>query len=102
MILTKLIESLEYEWSLENGFLGLLRAGEFSNNGLARLLGVLDTIDLDDQKIIDRRLVSLLWYMPIFMDWQRERLEENGVDLVKLDSAITEIDNRLEGILGIP
>ena len=99
---SELIDALEMEWSKDSGFLGLLRGGEFSDEGLERLLGLLNKINISEQETVNRRLVSLLWYIPIFMGWQRERLEENGMDVSKLDVAITEITNRLEYVLGVP
>ncbi len=102
MAITNVIERLEYEWSLENGFLGLLREGRFSEDGLARLLNLLDEIESSESEFIERRLVELLWHMPIFMRWQKERLQENGVQPEKLSSAITEVENRLEVALGFP
>lgn len=102
MAVTNLIERLETEWSLEEGFLGLLREGRFSDDGLSRLLNLLDEIKPSESEFIERRLVELLWYMPIFMGWQKERLQENGISPEKLSSAITEVENRLEIALGVP
>jgi hypothetical protein len=97
-----LIKSLENEWSKEGGFLGLLREGTFSEDALLRLLQLLDRIDFGGQEVIERRLVSLMWYIPRFMEWQKERLEENGISSERVDAAITEVENRLEEILGVP
>ena len=98
----EIIEALEQEWSREGGFLGLLRDGKFSDEGLDRFLNLLDGIDFSDKELIELRLVSLTWYIPSFMGWQRERLLKNGIETSKLNSAITEVENRLETILGVP
>lgn len=102
MEIAELIETLESEWSMSSGFLSLLRQGEFSKEGLDRLLFLIDKIDINEQELIDRRLVSLVWYIPIFMGWQKERLQENGLNLLNLNDAIAKVTNRLEHILGVP
>ena len=49
-----------------------------------------------------RRLVSLLWYMPLFLTWQTERLRELGGDLGAYVHAVSSITNEIERILGTP
>jgi len=36
------------------------------------------------------------------MGWQKERLQENGLNLLNLNDAIAKVTNRLEHILGVP
>jgi hypothetical protein len=79
-----------------------LRRGEFDEAGFSRLIGTLEHIDLQDSTSVDRRVVSLLWYIPIFMGWQIERVQESGVSVEDFDKAINQVQNLLEGILGIP
>lgn len=55
-----------------------------------------------DEDTISRRLVSLLWYIPLFMYWQLERVEESGGDQVAYKRAITIATNEIERILGTP
>ena len=96
------IAGLEREWDFDSGFFGGLRRGEFDTASLNRLIETLELIDLQDGVTVNRRVVSLLWYMPIFMGWQTERVQESGGDIVGLDKAINRIQTLLEGILGIP
>jgi len=93
---------LEQEWDFEDGFLGRLRCGEFEVAGLHRLLAVLETISLNDSEDINRRLVSLLWYMPLFMEWQKERVQEEGGDRLALENAINQVQTQVERLLGVP
>ena len=51
---------------------------------------------------LPRRVVSLLWYIPAFLGWQRDRVAEAEGDLDALDRAEVEIRNELERILGVP
>lgn len=96
------IDELEKEWDLEAGFLGNLRQGIFSTEKLERLLNTLQTIELSDLKQLDRRFVSLTWYIPVFMIWQREDFVKQNKDIFELDLAINKVEGQLEIILGIP
>ncbi|NVK22405.1 MAG: hypothetical protein HWD86_07785 [Kangiellaceae bacterium] len=94
------IESLEHEWEQDTGFFGLMRQGRLCGKGLSRVLTILDGISLDNSEYINRKLVEILWYIPTFMIWQKSRLI--SVNEQEFESAITEITNRLEDILGVP
>lgn len=96
------IRLLEVEWEQPNGFLGGLRNGRFDPVKFERFEQLLRSIDRHQGEVINRRLVSLLWYVPTFMSWQRPRVEEEGGIIEELDSAITKTENLLEEILGVP
>lgn len=66
----QLISDLEAEYDRSEGFLGLLRAGHFDSLARDRFLRLLQCIDLGTSGSIDRRVVALLWYVPLFMQWQ--------------------------------
>jgi hypothetical protein len=102
MDIQEIINGIESEWELETGFLGQLRLGKFDPVGLERLLGILGEIQLNDEQLINRRLVSLLWYIPIFMSWQLERLQNQASEMKQVDHSRNEILILLEKILGIP
>lgn len=92
---------LEASWSAEDGFLFLLRTGSFDPTKAVDLLEMLRKINLDDDtNIVDRRLVSLLWYLPLFLSWQRERVEAR--DAAALAEIETQVCNQVERILGVP
>lgn len=97
-----LISELTAEWDFDGGFFGLLRRGTFDAERAKRLAHVLDRIQPPVQPYIDARLVSLLWYMPIFMSWQREQLSEGDNDLVAFDNFSNVVQNACERILGVP
>ncbi|MEJ2557796.1 MAG: hypothetical protein P8186_16520 [Anaerolineae bacterium] len=96
------IAELEKEWEQPTGFLGRLRMGVFDSRGLERLVQVLQSVEMEDTTTVNRRFVALAWYIPIFMVWQRERVEEQGGNVQKLDLAINRIQGLLETILGVP
>ncbi len=97
-----LIRTLEAEYDLDTGFLGRLRQGVFDAEGFHRLLSVLQSIHLGQERTIDRRLVALLWLMPDLMTWQSERVRETGGDVERLRRASDSVQEALIPILGMP
>lgn len=96
----QLIADLEAAYDLEEGFLGLLRGGHFDSRARDRFLRLLESIDPGAADTIDRRLVGLLWYVPLFMQWQAERLDDD--EQVALQAVTDQVTNQLERILGVP
>jgi len=91
----RLIQRLEAEWDEPEGCLWKLRQGIYDPAGIERLERQLKSIDLGDAPLIDRRLVSLVWFIPTFMVWQRPRVEEAGGD----EGALEEAADRIADIL---
>lgn len=98
-VLDELIERIDLEYDRADGFLGRLRSGVHDPVGAARLLGVLRSLELDEGPV-DRRLVQLLWYMPIFMEWQKARLSVS--DAAATEETLGEVMAVLEDVLGVP
>lgn len=96
----RLISALEAEYDQEEGFLGLLRGGHFDTRARDRFLQLLESIDLGQSELIDRRLVALLWYVPLFLQWQNRRLDEE--ERAALRQVLDRATNQLERILGVP
>lgn len=101
MDVASLISRLENEWDYGVGFFGRLRKGDFDPSGLRRLLGTVELI-VPEGESINRRIVSLLWYMPLFMAWQKDRVQEAGGDAAGLERATNEIQSLVEKVLGVP
>jgi len=99
---SEVIERVEKEWELERGFLGQLRQGRFDKSGYQRLRDVLGDISsgIASASLIDRRLVSVVWYIPIFMTWQRDRIKDLPVD--EYDRAANELQTLVQETLGVP
>ena len=102
MDLQLVIRRIEDEWNEPNGFFFRLREGEFDAASSGRVIDVLNAIQIGEVAYIHRRLVSLLWYMPIFMEWQVERVKKCEGDTESLTKSIVHIRNQLEIILGVP
>ena len=98
----EIIERLEAEWDLTNGFLGRLREGTFEPAGLLRFEQLLGSIQLDQKEPLNPRLVALIWYVPIFMSWQRERVQECGGNAQDYELACNRILIIVEQLLGVP
>lgn len=101
MITFEQIEQLDFAWEIDEGFLGKLRSGIFDRNLHEGYIHLLQSISLEEDELIPRRVVSCLWYVPLFMQWQSERVVKS-VDSKEYERKITEIVNELERILGAP
>jgi len=95
------ITALEVEWDVD-GFFGRLRSGEFDLEGYRRAKAVLAAISIPDDALLPLRFVSLIWYIPIYMRWQIERITELGGDLVAYKRAIDHMTNECERLFGLP
>ena len=98
----KEIEALESEWSPDSGFFWQIREGRFVAAEFHRALKRISAILIAEDANVPIRLVSLLWYIPLFMQWQSERVRESGGDMGVYEQAITTITNELERLLGVP
>lgn len=96
------IEALESEWSPEDGFFWRVRQGHFAPNDFERALRKVLAINIAEDANVPRRVVSLLWYIPLFMQWQVERVQENKGDVTAYAKAITAMTNEVERLLGVP
>lgn len=102
MIYANAINIIEAEWSPEDGFFWNLRHGRFMVEEFNLTLKKLSAVSIADDAKIPRRLVSLLWYIPLFMQWQNDRVQESGGDMTAYVKAITSMTNEIERLLGVP
>ena len=98
----ELIRAIEREWFMDTGFLGKVREGAFDVKEGDQFVQFLDAIRLPEQDEIDRRLVSLLWYIPIFLSWQKERVVERGGDAEEFTRLTDRALASVQRILGVP
>lgn len=101
MLISESIEQLEKEWDT-SGFLGAIRDGQFVVKDSMNFLEILKSINLSNSDNVPKRLLSMLWYLPSYLQWQRERVSETGGDLEAYDRFITKVHNILEDALGVP
>jgi hypothetical protein len=96
------IDVLEWEWSPDDGFFWRIRQGRFDVAEFQRALQKVSRISIPEDAELPRRIVSLLWYIPLFMQWQVERVRETGGDIAAYAKAITAMTNEIERLLGVP
>lgn len=96
-----LVDALERAWDV-NGFLGRLRAGEFVLDDASGFLALLQGIEIDDEQLVPKRFLSLLWFLPSFLAWQAERVAAKGTNPVDYARFMTEVHSLLEERLGVP
>lgn len=102
MDLKNIIKAIDKEWE-DEGFLGKLRGREVDLERMEILISVLKQIKIkDSEKLISRDLVRLLWFIPEFMDWQRDSLKEIGEDSREYQLGCGEIRELVQDVLGNP
>lgn len=102
MDISFITSQLDKEWD-DGGFLQLLRVGRFDEEEYQRFLVILEQIDFEEEvSTLPRRIVALLWFVPLFMSWQEERLEGNGNNMKQYNNAFHTILNHVYRILGLP
>jgi hypothetical protein len=100
--LSEWIPALEAEWAKPDGFLARVREGVFDPQQGAGFVRLLESLTAPTDAVIDRRLVALLWYIPGFLQWQKERVSEKGGDAIALERLSNQVQGIIEGILGVP
>jgi hypothetical protein len=79
-----------------------LRQGEYDPSDVDGVIEILRSVDVDDKSLLPRRFVSLTWWIPMFMEWQAERVAENGGDVDGLQRDVVRLRNVLDEVLGVP
>ena len=97
----EIIQQLENAWEIDSGFFWKLRQGTFDRQLYNDFLVLLKSISFEDEELISSRVVSLLWHIPLFMEWQKRRVQKD-IPLEEYDNLKTNIENELERILGVP
>jgi hypothetical protein len=96
------IKLIENEYNLETGAIGKLRRLEYDQAGFERLIAILKDIEKDDDPKIDKRFVSLAWYIPIFMIWQTRAIKNDSVVEEEINRDSEAITHILFELIGYP
>jgi len=99
--LQKWLTSLENAWA-ENGFLWKVREGNFDDQQGEEFINFLRNIEIRTEQMLSRRFVSLIWYVPLFLTWQTERVIEMGGDRALYEQFNNRVLEVVENILGVP
>ncbi|MGH3322482.1 MAG: hypothetical protein ACRDN9_20360 [Streptosporangiaceae bacterium] len=65
-----------------------------------RFMRLLESVDLGQAEVIDHRLVALLWHVPLFLQWQGRRLDDE--ERAALQQVLDRATNQRERVLGVP
>ncbi|MEL5960669.1 hypothetical protein AADR41_38955 [Streptomyces sp. CLV115] len=96
-----LLKLLDEAWDDESGFLGKLRSGEFDLDAGEAYVALLSRIPPIGETV-DARLVQLIWFAPMFIEWQLERAAKSEGELKQLTRIATQVHEAVSNILGIP
>lgn len=96
----RIIEKLEYDW--DEGVFHKLRQGSFEPSEGFALVDEYRKILVFEDDSVPKRIVSLIWYIPQFLDWQVGRVENKGGDLEAYEKFRNTMLSLLEEILGVP
>jgi len=94
------IEALEEAWGDEDGFIYRLRMGEYRPQFAAELVALLRAITAEGEDLLPRRLVSLLWFLFPFLEWNACRVDPGTV--ADIERVKREVEGELIRILGVP
>jgi hypothetical protein len=97
----KFIDHMEVEWD-EGGFFEKIRNGNYDSSRANYIIDLICSLETNGQDFLPKRLISLIWYIPIFLDWQVDRVTEQGGDTIAFDKFRTNILNKLQDALGVP
>jgi hypothetical protein len=100
--LEEAIRRLEAAWDIPDGVLFRLRQGDYDPAGIEEVVALLSCLTFDDDALLPRRFVSLTWWIPTFMEWQKERVAEQGGDVEALERDAVRVRNALDQLLGVP
>ena len=95
------LAELEASWDPDTGFLGCLRDGIFDRALFGDFVTTLMRVRVAEEALLPARFVTLLWFIPLFMEWQTERVTAT-CSPEEYSLARTRIEQQLERILGFP
>ena len=102
MALEAFIKSIESEWEPETGFFWKIRQGDFLQDEFDRTFAKFAAVPSMSEEPLPARLVSVLWYVPIFMEWQIDRVRERGGDLHAYSIAMNRLTAEGNAFSGCP
>lgn len=96
-----LLDLLDMAWDDESGFLGKLRSGQFDLGAGEAYVKLLSRVP-QPGNMIDARLVKLIWFAPMFIEWQMERAAVGADETRQLTRIATEVHEAVANVLGTP
>jgi hypothetical protein len=97
----ELLELLDEAWDDESGFLGKLRSGKFDQDAGEAYVALLSRIPPVGETV-EARLVQLIWFAPMFIEWQLERATKSEDEVRQLTRIATQVHEAVSNVLGTP
>lgn len=97
------ITLLDMEFEPNYGFFNAIRnESVVDHQKVERYLKLLDSLEINE--LVERRLVRLLWSLPILLQWQVDRCERNGFKELarEIDGVLNKTFEILEEKMGLP
>ena len=96
------LEGLDLAWDSERGYLGLLRAGQFSEHLGEEYLDLLGQIEIEEGEQLHPDFVRLVWFAPLSAEWLVQPVVQRGADLRAVTRVADLIRERVMELLGVP
>lgn len=98
----QVLESLDLAWDPDQGPLGKLRGGTFDPELAERYVALLNSVEIQERERLHRDFVRLVWFAPLFIEWQIEQAEERGADQLAVTNFGDRVRERVMELLGTP
>ena len=102
-----IVQGLSQEWDIPDGFFYNSRSRKLDPEGYERVISLLkrakDYMSSSNDTVLDREFVKNIWFIPIFLEWQSERVLKKNDDTGKIYlNWVAAIEKLIEEILGTP
>ena len=97
-----IMAALDHAWDQDEGFLGRLRGGWFSEPEGSAYLRLLESIEIGEGERLHSDFVRLVWFAPIVIEWHSGLAVERGADKLLVQKVSDAIRERLTVLLGTP
>jgi hypothetical protein len=103
-----IVDGLDKEWDIPHGFFYKSRQGVMDEEGFFRTISLLEkskeiASKSSHETMISKKLVRAIWFLPLFLSWQDERIKRNGFPVdIYMGQWVTQIEQFVEDILGTP
>ena len=98
----QVLEALDLAWDPDQGPLGKLRQGVFDAELADRYVDLLNSIEITEGECLHQDFVRLLWFAPLFAEWQIERAVKSGADQQAVSNFCDLVRERVMEVFGTP
>ncbi|MFI1253304.1 hypothetical protein ACH4U6_05770 [Streptomyces netropsis] len=96
------LEALDLAWDPDMGALGKLRDRVYDPMLAAAYVKLLEGIEIPEGESLHPDFVRLVWFAPVFSEWQIDRVAENGGDRQAVVNFSDRIRECVMELLGTP